>query len=78
MIFMHFIDVAQQMDRLSYNMYVECEKEGDLVTVHKKGNCAIYSIVQSYAIFETAIEMRKDNAEVAQNLRRWQLATDGI
>lgn len=79
MLFLFLVDSTREMSSLAENLYAteELKKEND-VKINKKGKTKIISIDKTGKLFRLQLEMRKNDSDAIENIRRWQLVTGGI
>lgn len=82
MLFLFLLKSGKEMEYMAQNMYeasnVGKENSGqwkEALSERTEGKVRIYRIEEKGELFELYLEMRKDENDAVENIRRWQLVT---
>ena len=82
MLFLFLLESGKGMEYMVENMYEvgNTEKDtseyfNDTVSERTEGNVKIYRIEEKGELFDLYLEMRRDENDAVENIRRWQLVT---
>lgn len=82
MLFLFLLESGKGMEYMVENMYEvgNTEKDtseyfNDMVSERTEGNVKIYRIEEKGELFDLYLEMRRDENDAVENIRRWQLVT---
>lgn len=79
MLFLFLIDSTKEMSNLAENLYTtQDSKEENDKSVNKKGKTKSISVDKTGKLFHLQLEMKKNDSDAIENIRRWQLVTGGI
>lgn len=82
MLFLFFVDSGKRMEQIAASMYkVQTAQNGNSeeweedILIRTEGKMKIYRIEEEDGLFDIQLELRKDQNNAVENIRRWQLVT---
>ena len=82
MLFLFLLESGKGMEYMVENIYEVGNTENDtsehfndMVSERTEGNVKIYRIEEKGELFDLYLEMRRDENDAVENIRRWQLVT---
>ncbi|MDO5154363.1 MAG: hypothetical protein Q4D51_00215 [Eubacteriales bacterium] len=80
MFFLFFIQTAKEVESISEQIYVVEQNAKEKLPTKAKSNEKVMTVKQTIQnpLFQIEINMRKNQKDPLENIRRWQLVTSGI